>query len=296
MQRFKKHTVAAVCCAVLIVFIASVYPKLSSFSLRQQGYKKIAQTVSSLTDSSQEDISYIVKDLKYPQLIAEYNPDKKVIAASVIKIPILAVAMKAIAERKISLKQKVVVSKKDVDGGSGLIKTMKLPVTLTFEELLSLMITRSDNTATNEVIDLLGIQYLNEEFKNLGLNQTILNRHMMDFVSRRKGRENYTSCQDIAMLLEAMYKGELVSSRASKKMIALLKQQKVNDRIPVYLPEDIEVAHKTGLERDVVHDAGIVFTRRGDYLICMLIGNVKEYKTAKKYIADTALLVYKLYQ
>ena len=296
MHSFKRRTIAVLSCVILVIFIASGYPRLNSFSLRQRGYKQIVKTVSAFTGNANEELSYIIKDLRYPQLFAEYNPDKKVIAASVIKIPILAAVMKAIAERKISLKQTVAISKKDVDGGSGVIKTMKLPATLTVEELLNLMITRSDNTATNEVIDLLGMQYLNEEFKKLGLKQTVLNRHMMDFVSRRKGRENYTSSQDIAMLLDQMYNGKLVSSRASKKMLSLLKQQQVNDRIPVYLPETIEVAHKTGLERSVVHDAGIVFTPKGDYLICMLIENVKEYKTAKKYIADTALLVYKFYQ
>jgi beta-lactamase class A len=296
MHSFKRRTIALFSCIILAIFIAAGYPRLNNFSLRQRGYNQIVKTVSSFTGNAKEELSYIIKDLKYPELVAEYNPDKKVIAASVIKIPILAVAMKSVYEGRISLKQKIIVRKKDVDGGSGVIKTMKLPATLTVEELLDLMITRSDNTATNEIINLLGMDYLNKEFKKLGLRQTVLNRHMMDFVSRRKGRENYTSSQDIAMLLDQMYNGELVNSRASKKMLSLLKQQQVNDRIPVYLPETIEVAHKTGLERSVVHDAGIVFTPKGDYLICMLIENVKEYKTAKKYIADTALLVYKLYQ
>ena len=158
------------------------------------------------------------------------------------------------------------------------------------------MIIYSDNTAANKVIDMLGFEYINKAFEDMGLKETILQRRIMDFVQRSKGIENYMSVYDIALLLEKIYRKELVDEEASELMLSFLKQQKVNDRLPRDLPEDIVVAHKTGLERGVVHDAGIIFTPQGDYLICMLTKGIKEYAQAKKIIAEVSLLTYNLYQ
>ena len=78
----------------------------------------------------------------------------------------------------------------------------------------------------------------------------------------------------------------------------LLGQQKVNDRIPRNLPkEGIAIAHKTGLERHVCHDVGIVYTPKGNFLICVLVKHENKLaKPAKKFISDIALLTYNYYQ
>jgi len=117
----------------------------------------------------------------------------------------------------------------------------------------------------------------------------------MDFSQRKKGVENYTNPADIAYILEKIYRGELVNKKLSKLALSFLKKQKVNDRLPRYLPDGVIVAHKTGLERGVVHDAGIVFTPKGDYLICVLVKGTKSYSRAKKFIAQFSLLTYNLY-
>ena len=134
------------------------------------------------------------------------------------------------------------------------------------------------------------------ELERAGLERTNLSRKMMDFRSRARGIENYTTPREMADILEKMYRRTCVSPQASEKCLAVLKEQKVNDRIPRYLPRKTAVAHKTGLEHKVCHDAGIVFTERGDVLICVLTEGDTGAYIAKRMIARISSRVYKLYK
>ncbi len=241
------------------------------------------------------EYAFVIKKLGFlePELL--HKAQKQFPAASLIKLPILAAAFYAVSEKKISLKEVVTIRKKDLAGGSGRLKALSLPKKLTFARLLELMISSSDNTATNKVIEILDFEYINGIFKRLGLIDTALVRKMMDFSQRKNGIENYTSAADISYLLEKIYGRGLVNQKLSKLALSFLKKQKVNDRLPRYLPAEVVVAHKTGLERGVVHDAGIIFTSGGDYLICVLVKGSKSYAPAKKFIAQLSLLAYNLY-
>jgi len=237
----------------------------------------------------------VIEDLSHSNIEYSFAPDQRFAAASIIKIHVLAAALKACSEGKMSLTQKVPIWHCDITGGSGTIKCMKLPVELTVTDLLRGMITRSDNTAANKIISMLGFDYINQACRELGANNTVLRRPMMDFSGRRRGVENYTTANDIVLVLEKIYKGTLVNRDYSNFALSLLKEQEVNDRIPKYLPIGTVVAHKTGLEQRVVHDAGIVFSPHGDYIICVLTKDVKNYKKSKNFIALLSRLVYNLY-
>lgn len=79
-----------------------------------------------------------------------------------------------------------------------------------------------------------------------------------------------TTASDIAHFYEQLYDKEIINRSFSEEMMELLKAQEWNDRIPKYLPKDTVIAHKTGELDDVKHDAGIVFTDKGDYIIVLL--------------------------
>ncbi|MFA7677693.1 MAG: serine hydrolase, partial [Candidatus Omnitrophota bacterium] len=160
--------------------------------------KKICSDIEINAKHSGLDYSLYLQELKVPSLRAFRNDNEGFPAASLIKIPILAASLEAVKEGKISLNEEIVINKRDITGGSGELKKKKLPFKLTFKELLEYMISVSDNTATNKVISLLGSEYLNLKFENMGLAKTYLSRKMMDFRSRRKGFENYTAAKDIA--------------------------------------------------------------------------------------------------
>jgi len=241
------------------------------------------------------DCAVVIRDMAYPKLSVKVNEDKIFPAASLIKLPILAVAFKAIDEGRFSLDTVLVIGRGDIAGGSGRIKTMNLPQRLKVRQLMAYMIAYSDNTATNVFIRLMGYDYLNSGFKSLGLQHTVLRRAMMDFSGRDRGVENYTSAADIALILEGIHNKKLVSKKYCQLAVYLLKKQTVRDRLPLYLPNNASVANKTGLERGVVHDAGIVFSSKGNYVICVLTGKVKAYKKAKNFIAQMSRLAYNAY-
>jgi len=242
------------------------------------------------------EYAFVIKKLGFlePELL--HKAQKQFPAASLIKLPVLAAAFYAVREKKISLEEVVTIRKKDITGGSGKLKSLSLPKKFTFAQLLELMISSSDNTAANKVIEILGFEYINSIFERLGLTDTIMVRKMMDFSQRKNGIENYTSAADISYLLEKIYRRGLANRKLSKLALIFLRKQKVNDRLPRYLPAEVGVAHKTGLERGVVHDAGIIFTSNGDYLICVLVKGGKNYAKAKKFIAQLSLLAYNLYK
>ncbi|KKR76782.1 MAG: Beta-lactamase [Candidatus Levybacteria bacterium GW2011_GWA2_40_8] len=91
-----------------------------------------------------------------------------------------------------------------------------------------------------------------------------------------------TTARDVLIFFEKLYKGDIVDEDYSERMTDILKQQTLNDRIPKYLPVDIEVAHKTGELFGFKHDAGIVFGKKGDYIIVVLSETKNPIATAER--------------
>ncbi|OQB11956.1 MAG: Extended-spectrum beta-lactamase PER-1 precursor [Candidatus Omnitrophica bacterium ADurb.Bin205] len=247
-------------------------------------------------DKFKGDSAVIIKDLESGWEFV-YQKDKLYPSASLAKIPIMAAAFIAAGKGKVNLDTEIALKPSDKLTGSGVLKSLPAGTLFNFERLIGFMIYDSDNTATNIVTKTLGIDYLNNTFKELGLKHTKLLRRVADYRLRNQGVENYTTAEDMAFLLEKIYLRSLFNKQVSDKCIGLLKLTRMNDRIPRYLPADITIAHKTGLERNVCHDVGLVLTPKGNFLICVLT-NYKntDLKTAKQFIARIALLTYKFYE
>jgi beta-lactamase class A len=264
---------------------------------RQAAWASLRATVSRQQAMFKGTSGIVIKDLTNGWEI-DLNKAEVFPAASLIKIPIMAGCMQAINEGRISLDSEIRLDRGDKTAGSGVLKAMPAGSVYTVDKLIELMIAESDNTAANILIDQLTPEYLNSFFKQQRLTSTCLRRKMMDFSRRKQGVENYTSAADIALLLERMYKGCCVNQKVSDKCIAVLLRQKLKDRIPKKLPKDTPVAHKTGLERNVCHDAGVVYTPQGNFLICVLTKSKSKggYQEMKNFIAKTALAVCNTYE
>lgn len=262
---------------------------------KKQTWMQLKTEVAKEAINFQGDLGILIKDLNTDWEIS-FNKEELFPAASLVKIPIMAACFQAVADGKISLQDKIILKGSDKTLGSGILKAMPIGAVFTIDQIVEFMVTRSDNTASNIMISLLGYDYLNNYFKQQGLKNTNLSRKMMDFRGRNKGVENFTSVRDISFLLENMYDNKFINSSYSQKCLKLLKMQKVKDRIPKKLPENAVVAHKTGLEKFVCHDAGIVFTKNGDFLICVLTKSKVCVKNVKDFIAKMALNTYNKYQ
>jgi beta-lactamase class A len=242
-------------------------------------------------------VGLVVEDLDMEWEIA-FNEETLIPSASLVKIPIMLSCFYAARDGKIDLKGAITLRSSEKVSGSRVLGKEPAGSVFTAEELFNPMITQSDNAAANILIDFLGVDTLNTYFKKMGLNNTNIARKMMDFEERREGEENYTTAQDMAYLLEELYHKKFLNKDVSEKCLELLGQQRINDRIPRKLPKNgTFIAHKTGLERHICHDVGIVFTNKGNFLICILVKHENKLaKPAKKLISDISLVVYNYYQ
>lgn len=158
-----------------------------------------------------------------------------------------------------------------------------------FESDVRPMIQNSDNSATNRLIDKYGMSNINSYITS-HYGQSKLQRKMLT-----QGNENYTSAKDIAVLLEGIYKGKLVSQTYSNQMLTFLKNQTVRTKIPQGVPSGVTVANKTGELSNVENDAAIVYSSKGDYIIVVLSGSQTNTATARNNIIKISEMTYNYY-
>ncbi|MCX5694732.1 MAG: class A beta-lactamase-related serine hydrolase [Candidatus Omnitrophica bacterium] len=283
-------------CGVYFVFRYHAYAQAKRqqiiFESKKAAWERLKQKLSNEIKLFKGEAGFVIKDLQ-TGWETSYNKDRLFPSASLVKMPIMLACFIAAEEGKINLDQEIILRNSDKFSGSGMLKDVRPGTVFTIEELIGLMIYDSDNTAANILTSMLGVDYLNSVFNYLGLKNTNFSRRIADFRLRDQGVENYTTAQDMAWLLEQIYHRNLVNRMISDKCLKILKLQRVNDRLPKYLPVNITVAHKTGLERNVCHDVGIMFSRKGDFIICVLTQHKNKSATAsKKFIARIALQTY----
>lgn len=223
----------------------------------------------------QGDVSFYYKNLTTNDIIG-YNEEKIMLAASIIKLTVLVEAFKQIKEGKIKKEEFFITCEKDKVPSCGALNYMREDLKVTLEDLYVLMIILSDNYATNMLIDKLGMENINKTIKEIGLKNTVLNRKMFDNENAALGLENYISAGDIGYLLEKMYNKELIDEKSSEEMISILKNQRLNGKMPFLLHSlkpKIDIAHKTGEDTNITHDVGIVFAKE-PFIVCFCGNNV----------------------
>ncbi len=214
-------------------------------------------------------------------------------AASTIKIGILYEFYRQAEAGTIRLDEKKALDPARVVGGSGVLKELGTPV-LSLQDYGTLMILLSDNTATNIVIDLLGLDAVNGTIERLGATQTRLRRRMMDTEAARRGDENTTTTSDLAMLLEASYRGRGLSSRSRDSMLSTLKKAK-RTALVRGLPAGIDVASKSGELEGVRGDCGIVFAPNRPYIIVVLTTLLHRDGDGEQAIEDMSRTAYEYF-
>lgn len=200
-------------------------------------------------------------------------------SASMIKVFILAKAYEDLQAGSLSRKETFTLTPENVVGGAGVLQGRPYGTKVPLQEVLDLMITESDNTAANLLIDRLGMDRINTYMQNHGYSHSVLRRKMMDTEAMGEGRENLTSTRDIALLFKRLYRGKCVGPVQDREMLAIYKRQTDNDSIPGDLPQGTVVAHKTGEVSDVRHDGGIVYTPKGAYVLVIFTRNYTPYET-----------------
>jgi beta-lactamase class A len=190
-----------------------------------------------------------------------YHAGAESATASLIKVPLLVRLMRAKREGAFKMDDQFTLQTSNAVTGSGHLQEAlaKGPVTLTVHELIEKMIVDSDNTATNRMIALAGMDQVNATMQSLGLAHTRLQRIMMDSAAARADRENVSTPSDIARLMAMLWRGEAAAPEDCREILALMKR--VNGAFRATITDDVEVASKTGEVGGVYTEGGIVMLK-----------------------------------
>ncbi len=224
-----------------------------------------AQTVQIIGDTKNQLAVYFLRpDREIEPFIYR---SQQMAPASMIKLFVMAKTMQDVHDGKLSLDEKITIKKKDAVGGAGVTTWYNAGEQRTIEQLMTVMITDSDNTATNILIDRLGMQNINQYLQQQGFSDTVLVYKMM--MGRKGKKKNLSSVRDIGSLFSRLYYHQLVGEQEDKLMLAILRQQHDKECFPTALPA-YEIAHKTGEVNDVYVDGGIFFGQQEDFVLVVL--------------------------
>jgi beta-lactamase class A len=214
--------------------------------------------------------------------------------ASTIKLTLVYELFKQVEEGRIRLDETLALDRSKAVGGTGVLVEMGTPV-LSIRDYAVLMVTLSDNTATNVLIDRLGMDSVARRMQALGLNGTKLRRHMMDTAAARRGDENVSTPDEIVRLLQAMQGGAHAGDgRAMPDAIALLKKPK-ESRLRRGLPADVATADKPGELDGVRVDAGVVYAKNRPYIFCVMTTFLRDEAAGERAIEQLSRVAYEYF-
>ena len=246
---------------------------------------KFQKRILAIAESSDAIVGIAIKDIQSGETVFS-NENEIFPTASSIKIFILAEVFKQAAEGKFNLYDVRLMPKQFRAGGSGILSLLdEKSVNLTIRDYCVLMMNVSDNSATNFLIDLVGMKNINASIQKMGCTNTKLQRVMMDTQAAKEGRENISSPKDLLLILEKLYRGEIVSKQASEEMLAIMKLEK-DGWLKDGIAPDIPIANKAGDLDGVRCDVGIVYLGSNPYIICVMTKMLMQSSDGAKIISS----------
>ncbi len=226
--------------------------------------KELGQAVQNALMGTYGSYGVVIKNLKTAEQYT-LQENTQYAAASLYKLWVMAATYKQIKDGKLNdndiLSENVAVlnTKFQIPPESAELKEGK--ITLSVHDALEKMINISDNYAALLLTEKIRLSTISLFLIDNGFSQSSISEN---------GKPPMTTPHDIALYFEKLYNGRLIDANYSNKMISLLREQKLNDKIPRYLPYEVNVAHKTGELDEYTHDAGIVYVNNYDYIIVVL--------------------------
>jgi beta-lactamase class A len=256
------------------------------------------------------------------------NADRRFPTASTFKVPVLFALYRRAAAGTIDLRQRVTLEEQHRVAGSGVLQDLDPGLQPTIRDLATLMITVSDNQATDMLYTMLGGSFIQQVVSGIGMAQTrvprttrailynlvgmdeanaqhtyAMNRELLRIGNRNWsgwsagiGDDNDVSTpRDMVTMLTRISAGNDPSPEACAAMIDIMKRQKYNTIIPLLLPGEVETAHKTGSINGVRNDVGIVFApdaQGGPYAIALMSRNMDDVIAGANTLAEISRTVW----
>ena len=264
-------------------------------------WKKLETRVEEIAGRLDGVMGAAILDLTDGRILLR-NADRVFPTASSIKIAVLLELYRQDQETRAGAKGKAKLDDiytfdpKDLVEDSQIMAGLTAGVTrVTNRDLAQFMVAVSDNAATNVLIDHVGMQNVNATLRSLGLTKTMLRRKMIDIAAARRGDENVSTPQEMARLLEMIYKGKALNQELTGDLIKQLKTLKKDSYLSYELPADVELADKPGTLDGVRTDSGIVFARNRPFAISVMTTYDRDEKAAERTISEVALEAYRYF-
>ncbi|WP_029452826.1 serine hydrolase [Clostridium algidicarnis] len=216
------------------------------------------------------DYSFYFEDLDGGYIYG-YNENVPMISAGCIKLPIAMAILKESEIGNISLNDKLSVSIDDKVSGNGIIHEFE-EKEYSLIELLIAMLIQSDNTATNKLVDLVGMSKINSIFKEMDLKSTKLNRRVEKEKDVDSRIQNITSSYDLCLCWKHLYNSSYLNKKNSSWVIRIMKKQQMKNKLAFYMGEEIKenIANKTGDLSGVENDTSFIQVPKGNFAFTMM--------------------------
>jgi beta-lactamase class A len=289
---------------VVVVFLlasATVHAADTPLNAKQQVlWDHLRQALADVEQRLDGVMGVAVLDLNSGQKLL-IRPDEIFPQASSIKIAVLAELYHQAQQSahgvsgKAALTDRYVVRAADIVPDSSILGGLTPEVSsLTNRDLATIMVAVSDNSATNVLIDRIGMDNVVRLTESLGLAHTQLRRKMMDLQAAAQGRENISTPREMMELLEQLYRGKVIGPPLLDDFFNVLATNK-NSWIPRDLPADLKIANKPGELEGVRNDSGIVFLKNRPYVICIMTTYLANERAGEEAITRISRLAFELF-
>jgi beta-lactamase class A len=285
---------------VLCLLVTTVSQAAAPAEKQQVLWDQLRTTIGEVERRLDGVLGVAILDLTSGQELL-VRPDEVFPQASSIKITVLAELYRQAeqsargASGNVSLTDQYVVRTEDLVGESDIMGGLTPGTTqLTLKDLATMMVAVSDNSATNVLIDRIGMARIGTFLDREGLRQTHLRRKMLDLQAAVEGRENVSTPREMMTLLERLYRGRILSEPWREGFFQMLSTHKTA-YLTRDLPDDLRVANKPGWLEGVRGDSGVVFLERRPYVICVMTTYLANERRGEDAIASISVAAYQMF-
>jgi beta-lactamase class A len=281
-------------CFVLVALCGSVLvAQTPAKSLPSELRKVLDRKLAPIVESLDGVVGYAALDLTSGEEIGRLEGEEFP-TASTIKLAVLYELFRQADDGRIALDSATPLDRSQAVGGSGILRAMGTPA-LSLRDHAVLMMSLSDNTATNVLIDRVGIPAVAARMQSLGLTGVRLRRKMMDSAAAARGDENVATPRDIVRLLRVLHAGEGLQP-ASKAGALKILEVGAGGQIRRGVPASIEVLNKPGDLEGVRVDAAIVRAEHRPYAIAVMTTYLRDEEEGERAITDVSRAFYEYFR
>jgi beta-lactamase class A len=279
---------------LLLGLLSSAFAQNTAAAKQEVLWHKLETSINRVDQNLDGVMGVAIEDLTTGKKFV-LHADDVFAQASTIKLALLAELYHQVQAGKLKLTDLYTVNASDLVPDSDIMGGLTPGVTrITLRDLATIMVAVSDNSATNVLIDRVGMDNVNALMDSLGLPHTRLRRKMMDVKAAAEGRENVSTPAEMMSLLEQIFRGKLLNKQLTDDFFKVLTTHK-ESFIPRDLPDDLKIANKPGELEAVRNDVGIVFVPGRPYIVCVMTAYLHRERDGEQAISDISAAAYRMF-